>query len=402
MGFNRDKYKPTTLAASEKQDKDNKEKRPKSGSNFENHTIENGINRFRAFPFHPDGGGNSWRVAKCVSFLDVTKQKRDEQTNRLIEGQFEVGKKPVFNAKVHGGLSADPVEVYMDIAKRIAIPNFTTDENIKKQIWSTITGYSDKKKVYHSGIIPVDSWVCYANKLIDGAWKFGTLEFKETTKKQLIEIALEMSNGESPDIYTDPEEGYVFRIEKKKDDSGTKYFSALDRKLIDKVNEQLQILALTELELVEFEKQTPLHKRFVNSYKRSDFDMQIEGLERFDKALAAKGFPIEVFAIDEFLDAITAIDSQIKDEAPSGTDDLPFDVDNKKPVAATTVAPLVTKSTVKTAVRKAAISKPAPEPEPEEQEHDGPIEQPGNDGVVPTPVMTTAQRLEMIKNKHKK
>lgn len=412
MGFDRSKYKTTTKQAAELQDQENSQKRPKSGGQFEMHKIEDGVNIFRFFPFHPDGGGRSWREAKCVSFLEVTKQKRDPQTNRLIEGEFEIRKSPVFNARVHGNLSADPVEAYIDIAKRIAIPNFTTDEKKVKSIMSLITGYKGQTG-WVSGISPSDSWVAYANKLVNGVWKFGQIDFKETVKKGLTEIALEMSGGETPDIYTDVEEGYAVQIKRVLVDKQVKYIPSLYRKLIDKVNEQLQIVPLTDVELEEFSKLTPLYKMLVNSYKRSDFDMQIEGLERFDKMLAEKGFPIEVFGIDEFLDIVQVVDSQIKDEPveeKNKEEDLPFEPDKiaGKPVVSKSSAPLVKPEAGATSqgfkiTRKAAA--PKPEPVVEEQEEDAQDEAPQEAGYTPAPtnapVMSTADRLAAIKAKHK-
>lgn len=406
MGFDRSKYKTTSAAASLKLDKENKEKRPKGGGSFaDNHTIDDGINRFRLFPFHIDGGGDSYRVAKCVSFLDVTKPKRDETTNRLIEGQFEVRKSPVFNAKVHGNLSADPVETYVKFAKEVAIPNFTSDEKTQKSILSLISGYRDKVS-WKSGIVPVDSWVCYAAKLMsDGSWKLGTLEFKETVKKQLIDVALEISNGETPDIYTDVEEGYVIRIEKKKVDGQTKYFTELDSKLIGKTNKELQILAITELQLEEFEKLPSLHKRFVNAYKRSDFDMQLEGLERFDKALTAKGFSIEVFAIDEFLDAIAVIDSEIKDdpatEKKEDHNEVPWSTDDEKPKTQSSGTGKQNTAVVsKSSLKKAVVQKPVvDEPEEVDSQDEAPQEQPDVSQLV---VKSTADRIAEMKKKYGK
>ena len=53
---------------------------------------------------------------------------------------------------------------------------------------------------------------------------------------------------------------------------------------------------------------------YKNSFKRSDFAMQIEGLQNFDQYLAKKGYPIQVFGYEEFLDIVQEIDSQLPEE----------------------------------------------------------------------------------------
>lgn len=359
-GFDRSKFKTTSSQALEKQQKDLAEKRPqRGGNNFADyHEIEDGVNRFRIMPFHPDGGGESYAEAKCTSWLQVNRPKRGED-GKVIEGQFELKQFPLFNAKVHGGCSNDPVEAYMEFAKKVAIPNFAGDDEDKiKLAWSNIVGYRDAKG-YHPGIKPNDSWVCYAMKQQkDGSWKLGLLEFKKSVKERLTEIALEVTNGESPDPFTGVEDGYVIKIEKKGAGLDTKYLVSIDSKMIDRVNSQLHVMPLTDEQLEEFSKLPSLYKKFVNSYKRSDFDMQIEGLKRFDEGLTAKKLPIEVFALDEFLDEIEKISNEIKEpseeaKSDASTDDteIPFEVD-EKPKAQ------VSKSTAKVVEEKKEEPKP--------------------------------------------
>src|SRR4051812_21879970 len=108
MGFDRSKYKSASLDDIKKQQEKQEQVRP-SNQNNDVHEIKPGRNWFRIAPFHPDKGGSAPWEPKCVSFLDVKQQKRDDN-KRPIEGEFEVRSKPIFNSRVHLGLEHDLVE----------------------------------------------------------------------------------------------------------------------------------------------------------------------------------------------------------------------------------------------------------------------------------------------------
>jgi hypothetical protein len=336
MGFDRSKYKTTSADTLDKQAKEQQEKRPKGGnSNYAGwHKIEDGVNKFRFFPFHPDGGGESFMEARTVSWLEVNRPKRDEN-KKIIEGEFELQRMSIFNAKVHGGLPNDPVELYMEVAKHVAIPAFTGDSkdldgklgsDKAKQIWNTICGYSDKSGQFHPGVKPSDTWVVYAAKLEkDGSWKLNQLELKKTVCDQLSKLAMNVTEGTNPDPFTDPADGYVIKITKSGSKLGTKYDVSIDDVMVSKTQRDLVILPLTDEQLQEFEKLPSLHKMYVNSYKQSDFDMQIDGLQRFDAQLTASKIPIEVFGREEFLDGIEQLSQLV---SPSSEEEVK---EEKKP-----------------------------------------------------------------------
>lgn len=299
-GFDRSKFKAAPMSAINEQEKHQQTVRPSGQSNNETHDLKkNGIYWFRIAPFHPDAGGQSPFESKCITFLDVKVPKRGED-KKLIEGQFEIKAKPIFNARVHGGYPIDIVEEYMKVAKDVAIPAFTSDTEVQKKIWTKVSGFDQVKK--KSGVKPQDTWICYA---WDKSGKFATLELKKSIKDQLTELAHGLSKDvATPDPYSDPEDGIAILIEKTGELINTSYKVSLDKEQVDKFNTKLIPTPLTDAQLEELDKATPLYKRFVNSFTRKDLEYQVEGLENFDKYLTADGCNIGVFQYDQFLDAV--------------------------------------------------------------------------------------------------
>lgn len=313
-GFDRSKYKAASLANIKSQEAKQALVRPQNGFNTDAHEVKDGDNWFRIMPFHPDETVSQEElspfVAKCVSFLKVKQPKKDEN-KKVIEGEFEVKQKPIFNAKVHGGYPFDLVEEYMDFAKKVAIPNFVDSDKAKEKIiWNKIAGFDQVKK--EGGLKPIDTWECYA---LDRSGKLATLSIKKTVKEQLSELAASVNKDpNSPDPFTDPEDGIAIIITKSGTGLNTKYTVQLDKQKVDKFNFSLVPTPLTDDQLAAFDKQKSLRERFVNSYKHKDLDHQLEGLERFDKKLAEEGYPINVFAYDEFLNKVEEMFSLVPED----------------------------------------------------------------------------------------
>lgn len=391
-GFDRSKLKTTSNAALEKQKQEQAQKRPQGGGGGfgDNLSIEDGINKFRLAPFHPDDSvpeeDQRYAEAKCVSFLEVTRPKKDDQ-GKVIEGQTEVKSFPIFNAKVHGNLSKDPIEAYMEFAKETAIPNFTEDQDKAKQIWSRICGYKDSKGKYHGGIKPQDTWAVYAWKLINGEWKLGLLEIKKTVKDQLTELALTITDGESPDPYTDPEDGYVIQINKTGSGIDTRYKVSIDEKMFNKVDSQKVVLRLSDEQLEEWSKLPSLRKRFVNSYTQKDFQAQLEGLQNFEAKLREAKLDINCFSYDQFLDTLERISVELSEKQPQSEQEEEQQEEKPKQQVAKSTAKTTT--TAKQPVKK---STPPPEDASESPFY--------GDGEQPK--ASVSSRLNDIRSKYKK
>lgn len=322
-GFDRSKYKPTPMAALKAQDQEHESKRPSNNTRgfLE---IKPGDNKFRIYPCHPDGGGKTYSEAKCVTFLTVTTQSRDDK-GKPIEGKSELKRRPIFNSKVHGNTAKDMVEVYLEVAKRIAIPAYTEDKAHQNAIWSALTNGM-------TGIKPSDSWVMYASKFEGGTWgPVGILEVKKSIKTQMQELALSFAGNDpvSPDPFTDPNDGIAVVINKSGEGLNTEYKVSLDSQKVNKFNTEYLPTPLTDEQLEAFGKLDPLHKLYVNVFKASDLELELEGLKNFEEELAKKGvkdkdgnhYPavLGVFQYDEFQKEIDAVYNQLPQEADAAT-----------------------------------------------------------------------------------
>jgi len=404
-GFDRSKFKAASMNAINEQQQHQEVLRPSNQFNNDVHEIKDGKNWFRIAPFHPEDGGQSPFEAKCVSFLEVSVPKKDEN-KKVIEGQFENRQKPVFNSRVHGGFEIDLVEEYMKVAKDTAIPAFAgEDKAVQNAIWKKITSFDVVKK--KSGLKPQDTWQCYA---WDRSGKLATLEIKKSVKDQLNELAASMSNDPTtPDPFSDPDDGIAIIITKSGTGLNTAYSVELDYKMEGKFNKQFVPTPLTELQLEQLMATKSLYKRFVNSFTHKDLKYQLEGLENFDKALAAERYGIGVFQYDEFLDSIDKMftlvpeTEEAQEEAEPQAEPAPVTTRVQRPAVApkATVAP---KAPVRAAVAppKPTVNVPtrrsAPVAAQEQEVIDEPIEAEEEMATAPQPTSVN-ERLAGLRNR---
>lgn len=374
MGFDRSKFKPTPMVALKAQENDHETKRPSGGggNRVGYITIEDGDNKLRFFPCHPDGGGKTYSEAKCVTFLSILRQVYVD--GKAIEGKKELKRVPVFNAKVHGNYSTDLVEEYLKVAKNKAIPAFTDNSERQDIIWKYVTGMN--------GVKPSDTWVVYASKFEGGAWgPIGILELKKSITTQLKDRAMEYVGEDpiSPDPFTDPNEGIAVIINKSGKGLDTEYKVRLDKKREGKTEMYIET-PLTDDQLEAFSKLDPLYKTYVKVFKRSDLEAQIEGLDNFEKDLASKKLKdksgdeftanIGVFQYDEFqlamdklLDLVPeATPESTKDEEDGGTVEDTEEEEIIEPIKIKKAAPkkVVEEKVVAPPVKKEVVVEPSP------------------------------------------
>lgn len=320
-GFDRSKFKPTAKETIEKQ-----EKGFSRGFDRSILKIETGENVVRAMPYHPDGGGESFAEAKSVVFLDISVPKKDENGNK-IEDQFETKARPIFNAKVHGGYPFDIVEEFRDFAKKRAIPEYAGgDQGKVNKLLNKIDGNAQTKD---RGIKYQDAWVIYACKAegkdAEGNWNWGDigqLDLKKSIKDLMTEKAAELDN---PDPYSDPDEGIAFIVSKAKDAKKPSdwYKLKLDTKVLPGQKYPVPVSSpITDGQLEALSKLKSLNQLFVNSFKHSDLEKQLEGLKNFEESLQ-KEFPgFSVFQYDEFLSLVEKMYELVPEDSTSLEEDV--------------------------------------------------------------------------------
>lgn len=263
------------------------------------HEIKPGINKRRIFPAHP--GTKTFIATKVVHWLPIrgwyNKDKKfevytpTEEQIRTGEVIQEVRRKPIFNSRIHKILPKgvwyenteykDLVEFYIayatkEIKEQLSDLEQSDKVSFKKELEKKLLPITDWKK----GIKGSVSFIFYCNAhQPDGSKVFGKQEVSFGIKTKMDTLCLSDAGGQSilKDKFSHPDTGKAFNIDYKpnESDNNKKYLCSLlweeDWKLTDE-----------ELEFFLSEKVPTLESMFVNSFKRSDFDKQLEGLRNFD------------------------------------------------------------------------------------------------------------------------
>jgi len=287
MSFNRDRFQAAKLEVNKKVT-DEVEKTFKSQSlRGDYHSIDDGRNYFRMMP--PHSPEDPSMQAKIVYWLDckVQEMKDDEPT-----GKFVIKPRPIFDSRIHGGTEKDIIDEYIQFTKK-RIFESVQDKDEKSKLLAPINGWRSKDGKWNSGILPSQSFVCYATKGDIIPANLGRLELWKRDKETLEKLNISEESDEPivTDMFSDPNEGVRFVIDKGKDSKGAFYtlitkntFEAKGTKDVGKAYEawrQSQVVSDEVLEkLLEME---PLSKQFKNVYKRTDFERAMEALEMFDQ-----------------------------------------------------------------------------------------------------------------------
>lgn len=262
-----------------------------------------GSYKIRIYPYHPDGGGNTFAESKVVHWLPVETEEKDKDGNIIMDAKTKQPKirkynKPYFNSRVHGTYSRDVVEEYINFANKIAAETYPKDAQEQKKFLAPINGGYGTD---FGGILATSSWAMYVDQIFDDGSKiFGRLEIGKAVKQRLNAIASNESANEplGTDPFTDIVDGraviitYNANAEKAQDF----YTTELDTSF-DKVSKKVNLYPLSDEDLEKFLKYPSLHSQFRNVYKRKDFDNVIKSLKLFDDT-----HNIGVFQYDEFLD----------------------------------------------------------------------------------------------------
>lgn len=278
--------------------------------------VEPGINKFRIFPAPIKAESSLFCFPKVTSFLPLLVDKYEDGKKT---GEQEVKRRAVFNAKVHGGLSVDIVEAYIEAAKE----KFSALCKDKKELYKKLTPLTDWK----TGIKPSSAYICYAIKYTgDGQNKqYGRLQLTDGVKKQLDSLCLREGKSGAPivvDLFSDPDSGKPFQWSSNP--------NAEDAKARNKINILFEEdFPLTDEELEMLESWDSLESLYTNSYKKEDFEKQVKGLQRFDKDNKLNIFDSPAF--QSILESAKAeVDEKLADDDSNDDNE---EVAEEKPVA---------------------------------------------------------------------
>ena len=284
MGFDRSKFQGAKVATLKNVQKDAK-------SNITNATsqdgrvsflkIEEGKNVFRIMPPHPEDTIGASYLPKRTAMLacEVPVYENGEITDKK-----EVKNKNIFIATQHGGLSKDPIELYISYVRQYA-EDAIDDKEEKKKFLYPITGWRDTKG-WNWGINPKTSYACYAVK--DGI--LGRLELYESMIKEMNKLAISEDSDDvmMVDLFSDPDEGVPLIITKEKNDKNKwEYLISKDepsRAKRESWDDFFKRVKVTDKHLIELSEQKPLSELYGNDvYTKRDWDSALDGLKRFDE-----------------------------------------------------------------------------------------------------------------------
>jgi hypothetical protein len=295
---NRDRFKATPVQTMKKQDAEVQSVVYDKGERTPWLKIEPGSNKFRILPAHPDS--NSFVYPRSVWWLqrDVTYEKDGEQIT-------ERKKRPVFNAKIHGGAQKDIVDEYIKFATKVFSDEIEDEKELQDKIASLTA--------YQKGINLKQEWILYAQKYegsgTNAKKSFGLLAITNGVKNKLNELAIAEDDVDNPittDPFTDPDNGKAVII---KYDNGKN----VKGKDMYKVNlEWKGDYTLTDDELDTLEECDSLNKMYHNVYRLRDFDLAVEGIRIFDEE---NGYGI--FEHDEFIELIEKLRAEWPEEESS-------------------------------------------------------------------------------------
>jgi hypothetical protein len=343
MAIDRSKFKKTSAAQLAQADKNLNKAMGKRENGFSNgHDVDEGINLFRIYPVHPDIAEKDptavFAVPYVSTFLPAMVQVKDQQTGKPIEEngkpKIKESVKPVYNAKVHGGMKKDLVEEYIRLANKNA-KDMNLNENDRKEylkyVYGSYNSYDPSKSI--QGINYPQVWIVYADKFAGGNPSatpiFDEWRLKKSIKERLNKIAaVEAANDPlGTDPFTDIEEGKAVRVLKdtKTGDAKNTYTTELDNSTVSelvngKTYKVQKTYPLTDSQLEQFLAAEPLHIKYGKKLAtRKNFENQLSSLELFDQK-----YNMGIFDLQEWNDIVIEIDGFYPENdgtEPNGTND---------------------------------------------------------------------------------
>ena len=275
--------------------------------------IEPGTNKLRMFPAPLKAKSSLFCFPKVTSFLPFMVDEVNDKGEKT--GKQVIKRKAIFNAKVHGDLSFDLVEEYIEACRNY----FSSMEKDKKKVFEKMKVITDFKK----GIKPSSAWIAYAYKLVGEKKEYGRVQITEGVHKQMDALSLREGDSNKPiivDLFSHPDDGKMIQ-----------WFSDPNNEDLKSRN-KITILfekntPLTDEELEMLENWDSLESLYKNSYKKSDFKKQLEGLQLFDEQNKIGVFDSPAFQSkidicrEEFEEIYGSLDEDDENEDGSAADD---------------------------------------------------------------------------------
>lgn len=309
--FDRSAFKSTVSAEqlkAEDQKVDKLSGRKEYDNNFATfHKIEDGLNKFRIYPAHPNENGHSFVVAVQKWWLEVEVPERDGEGKEKKDGDgntiMKIGRKPIFDARIHSSVGKDIVNEYIEFLTKMLREEGMDEAQIQNKLLPIYGKYSSIPAQRIQGITGKPEWFMYADKITGDQKEFGKLTIGKAVKMRLNDIiateaADEPLGSESTNPFTDPDDGRLLFITYNK--NATKpadYYKTDIDSSFDKTTKQINLVPLNDDDLTAFMEFDSLHKQYVDCYTARDFNFAMEGLKNLDEAN-----DFGVFQYEEFLD----------------------------------------------------------------------------------------------------
>jgi hypothetical protein len=277
--------------------------------------FKSGLNIRRIMPPHP--GTKTWIACKGVHWLpiQVVVKKDDKKEVRGAKPEeielglkngtyiYEIKRKPIFNSRIHGGITKSLSEEYKKFAEKCFTEEYEGDPKSKQgktDIAKKMMPITDWKEGINLGI----SWVAYCLDIVGEKRVFGRQEFSDGLKKSMDAFCISESGGQAiqTDVFSHIDKGKALGI-------------TYDPTNEDKKKIYIPVLywqkdwPITDDELELWNSCASLEEMFKNCYKRRDFLQELEGLRRFDETKK-----LNFFAYSDFQKIIAEIAAYFPEE----------------------------------------------------------------------------------------
>lgn len=280
-------------------------------------SIDDGQNKFRIYPPHPNDEGNKFVQAKQVWWLPVMTEKKDKN-KEVVKNEdgsavmVEV-RKPIFDSRIHSeNMNIDLVDEYIKFLKNKLSDDGLSDDEIEEAMLPIYGSYAKKIQ----GIVGKPTWIVYADKHKGNSKEFGRLEFGRAVKMGINDL-IAVEEGDEPltteginNPFTDVEEGRLLIVTY---DSNAKkpmdYYKVQIDSSYDRETKMVNLFPLGDDDLEKFMEYPSLASLYKDSFKRKDFELQLEGLKRVDDKNN-----YGIFGHEEFLEIVSNIMEMVPED----------------------------------------------------------------------------------------